>query len=139
MKLFTHFGNEVTMQYGGDSFISYLFKNGMEYRVLPIIDDHYIVIAYKKDNITKYAVEIEMSPTSDDANAGYRIVITDTIPEDGWDNMLLDVVRQEGGYEPSKPKSYVKEVLERIDARIQEERAAKTDDSFLEMFEKTAE
>ena len=102
MKIFTHFDKTIFMIYLTHDFISLLRKEDMSFRVLPVIlkpplslNDR--VVAYTSlDDIQLYALIVHWE-------YGEKVLITDTVPEDGWESLYMDVCAQRQGEQPNEP------------------------------------
>lgn len=116
MKRLIHNNKEIKFQEGNKSFLDTLNKNGITPQELPDPDFRYRVFKYEIDGAVKYACVIVVNDPEDYIE---RIFITDSIPEDGFYNMMLDCIGQLGGEKPTKIKSRLKVALEESSNRVQ--------------------
>lgn len=85
-KCFYHYGSPVSFQYTEKDFRDILTERKINYIDLPILDSD--VVKYKVDGITKYAVIKSVIE-------GYKIYITETIPDDLDFNLLVEDIDEQ--------------------------------------------
>lgn len=94
--MFKHYGVDVLFQRCECSFADFLKQQGVEYTVLPYLDD--IVLRYNVNGVRKYAYITY--PNTIDEYVEY-VYITTEIPEDlNWKNIESDRIYQEAGDPP---------------------------------------
>ena len=126
MKIFTHFDKTIFMIYLTHDFISLLRKEDMSFRVVPVILKPPLslkdrVVAYTSlDDIQLYALIVHWE-------YGEKVLITDTVPEDGWESLYMDVCAQRQGEQPNEPGTLFYEVVQYAIDKIGEERRSDSD------------
>ena len=133
MKELLHNEKKVIYQSGKKSFTETLENKGVEYVELPILfDDEIKILKYVVDGAVKYAVEEYIGSNGED---GYRIFITETVPEDGWNELYTDCRRQLSGEEPAKIKNRFRLVVDKINTEITKRKSDNCSDLFSAMFD----
>lgn len=103
MGEYSHNGKTVRYQEIIDkSFLQVLAENGIRPAEIPDPDLRYRVFSYTVDGNHRYAAVIVAN--APDAYIE-RVFITETIPEDGFWNMMMDVSRQNSGGKPEEMES----------------------------------
>ena len=126
MKTFTHFDKEVFMFHLTTDFISILKNEDMSFRVVPVILKPPLslkdrVVAYTSlDDIKLYALIVHWE-------YGERVLITDSVPEDGWESLYMDVYAQRQGERPNEPGTLFYAVVQDAIDIIRRERRNNSD------------
>ena len=110
MKEFLHNGERVVYQQTlGVSFLSLLNDKGIIPEELPIEDMSYRVFKYEIDGVKRYACVMKLISQDEYSE---NVYITWTVPEDGFYNMMMDVLLQEEGKEPQPIRSRLSVAIE---------------------------
>lgn len=101
MKEYMHNGQKVIYQtISDDSFLSHLSKAGIVPEELPLLDNR--VFKYTKDGVTRYACVYAANVPEMYLE---KIYITESLPEDGFLELMSDISDQVKGEEPKAIKS----------------------------------
>lgn len=101
MEKYFHNGIEVTYQIVSGKFLNQLHENGIRPIELPEEDLSYRVLRYTSQDKKYYAVIV---PFQSDGYAE-KVFITDQVPEDGFKNLINDVIEQADGGSPAQIRS----------------------------------